>query len=68
MNRVTPGIRFFQCPDCGTSWESKAQDCHNTYGEKCPNQLCINNSYGTLSAPYQILERPEWEIYLKHFD
>ena len=62
MNRVNPGIRFFQCYDCGTAWESQTHDCYITYqGERCPNQLCINNCYGTLGKPYQIMEAPKVE-------
>ena len=58
MRTVTPGIRFFQCTDCGTNWESQSRDCQSPSGEFCPNS-CESGSYGAMISPYQYEKKPE---------
>lgn len=53
--KLIPGIRFFECFDCGISYEEKTRDCFSPSVESCPNCFADN-------APFKNEQHPEWPL------
>jgi hypothetical protein len=55
QRKLIPGIRFFQCIDCGEEWKEKSRDCHSPSNDTCP-------SCGSDVFPHDNEEHPEFPV------
>ena len=55
QRKPIPGIRFFECFDCGLTYEEKTRDCFSPSVESCPNCFADNQ-------PFKKEEHPEWPV------
>ena len=55
MRKASPGIRFFDCEECDTTWREDSRDCRSPSGDFC--EKC-----DAFSHPVMYEEKPEWSL------